>query len=140
MLIDSTLNDCDKVNQNVKKRIRRITKQRRLVYNAIIHRVDHPTAKEIYCELKDSGIGIATVYRQLASMVDDGILRTVNNYNETRYDPLSSPHAHLICSVCNKIIDVELPNSLDNLAPEKSGFEINEIELTWKGICHECKV
>tara|TARA_B100000287_G_scaffold433841_1_gene496582 strand:- start:234 stop:611 length:378 start_codon:yes stop_codon:yes gene_type:complete len=121
-------------------RFRRFTKQRRLVHDAVIHRSDHPTAKDIYCELKDTGIGIATVYRQLAMMVEDGILRTVDYDSETRYDPLISPHAHLICSVCNKISDIELPNSLDNLAPDKPGFEINEIELAWKGICDECKV
>jgi len=118
---------------------RRFTKQRRLVHDAVIHRVDHPTAKDIFHELKGTGIGIATVYRQLASMVEDGILTTVDYDNETRYDPLTSPHAHLICSICNKIKDVELPKGIDNLTPEKLSFEINEIELTWKGICDDCQ-
>jgi len=120
-------------------KLRRYTKQRRLVHGAIINRTDHPTAKEIYHELKSSGIGIATVYRQLASMVEDGILTTVDYDNETRYDPLVSPHAHLVCSVCNKISDVELPSGVNNFAPESTAFEINEIELTWKGICNNCK-
>ena len=122
-----------------KNRLRRITKQRRLVHNAIIHRVDHPTAKDVYYDLKETGIGIATVYRQLASMVEDGILRTVDNDNETRYDPLTSPHAHLVCSVCNKISDIELPNNMEDLVPEKSGFEINGVELIWKGVCRDCQ-
>lgn len=120
-------------------KLRRYTKQRRLVHDAIINRNDHPTAKEIYHELKTSGIGIATVYRQLASMVEDGILTTVDYDSETRYDPLTSPHAHLICSVCNKISDIELPIDVNDLAPENLAFEVNEIELAWKGICSNCQ-
>ena len=118
---------------------RRFTKQRRLVHDAVIHRVDHPTAKDIFHDLKDTGIGIATVYRQLASMVEDGILTTVDYDNETRYDPLTSPHAHLVCSVCHKIDDIEMPKGVDTLAPEKLSFSINEIQLTWKGICDDCQ-
>jgi|MDSZ01.2.fsa_nt_gb Fe2+ or Zn2+ uptake regulation protein len=118
---------------------RRLTKQRRLVRDAVIKRLDHPTAKEIYHELKPTGIGIATVYRHLSSMVEDGVLRIFDYDNETRYDPLTSPHAHLICSICNEISDIELPNNMNNLAPEKLGFEINKIELTWMGICDACK-
>ena len=121
------------------KKLRRYTKQRRLVHDVIINRTDHPTAKEIFNELKPSGIGIATVYRQLASMVEDGILTTVDYDSETRYDPLTSPHAHLVCSVCSKISDIELPRDVNDLAPENLGFEVNEIELTWKGICNNCQ-
>ena len=121
------------------KKLRRYTKQRRLVHDAIINRTDHPTAKEIFSELKPSGIGIATVYRQLAAMVEDGILATVDYESETRYDPLTSPHAHLVCSVCSKISDIELPRDVNDLAPENLGFEVNEIELMWKGICNNCQ-
>jgi len=32
-----------------------------------------------------------------------------------------------------------LPRDVNDLAPENLGFEVNEIELTWKGICNNCQ-
>ena len=119
-------------------KIRRFTKQRRLVHDAIINRTDHPTAKEVFDELKETGIGIATVYRHLSSMVAEGLLRTVYHGKEIRYDPLILPHAHAVCSFCNEIIDLKLPNDLNRLAPNIPGFVIRDVELTWKGICDNC--
>ena len=119
-------------------KVRRFTKQRRLVHDAIINRTDHPTAKEVFDELKETGIGIATVYRHLSSMVTEGLLRTVYHGKEIRYDPLILPHAHAVCSFCSEIIDLELPNDLNRLAPNIPGFVIRDVELTWKGICDNC--
>ena len=38
-----------------------------------------------------------------------------------------------------KLSKKRLPKGIDNLTPKKLGFEINEIELTWKGICDDCQ-
>ncbi len=118
--------------------MRRFTKQRRLVHDVIINRTDHPTAKEVFYELKGTGIGIATVYRHLSSMVSEGLLRTVYHGKEIRYDPLILPHAHAVCSFCNEIMDLKLPTDLNKLAPDIPGFAIRDVELTWKGICDKC--
>ena len=120
------------------KKMRRFTKQRRLVHDVIINRTDHPTAKEVFYELKGTGIGIATVYRHLSSMVSEGLLRTVYHGKEVRYDPLILPHAHAVCSFCNEIMDLKLPADLNKLAPDIPGFVIRDVELTWKGICDKC--
>ena len=120
------------------KKTRRFTKQRRLVHDVIINRTDHPTAKEVFYELKGTGIGIATVYRHLSSMVSEGLLRTVYHGKEIRYDPLILPHAHAVCSFCNEIMDLKLPTDLNKLAPDIPGFVIRDVELTWKGICDKC--
>ena len=120
------------------KKMRRFTRQRRLVHDVIINRTDHPTAKEVFYELKGTGIGIATVYRHLSSMVSEGLLRTVYHGKEIRYDPLILPHAHAVCSFCNEIMDLKLPTDLNKLAPDIPGFVIRDVELTWKGICDKC--
>ena len=52
---------------------RRMTKQKRAVYENVMQRCDHPTAKDIHADLESTGIGLATVYRNLAVMAEDGI-------------------------------------------------------------------
>ena len=52
---------------------KRVTRQRQLVYDCVIDRKDHPSANDVFADLQNTGIGIATVYRQLSAMVNEGI-------------------------------------------------------------------
>ena len=121
------------------QRIKRVTRQRQLVYECVIDSKDHPSANEVFAELQTSGIGLATVYRQLSNMVDEGVLKSFEHSGQIRYDPLVTPHAHFVCTVCDKIWDVELPESILLTTPNVSNVNIEGLELTWKGICESCK-
>ena len=77
---------------------RRQTRQGRLVHEAVSRFVHHPTAKEVHQALEGEGVGLATVYRQLARLVDDGMLGAVEHMGETRYDTNLDPHAHAVCN------------------------------------------
>lgn len=118
---------------------KRMTKQRELVLNAVIGRHDHPTAKDIFIQLSEHKIGLATVYRQLSSMVDEGILLSFEHNGQIRFDPLTSNHAHIICSKCNMIWDVNMPEGIEHLEPSTGQVMINGVDLTWKGICGDCR-
>jgi Fur family peroxide stress response transcriptional regulator len=120
-------------------RNKRVTRQRQLVYDCVIDRKDHPSANEVFADLQGSGIGLATVYRQLSAMVDEGILKSFEHSGQIRYDPLVTPHAHFVCTVCDKIWDVDLPEDILLMTPNVSDVDIEGLELTWKGICKACK-
>jgi len=120
-------------------RNKRVTRQRQLVYDCVIDRKDHPSANEVFVDLQIFGIGFATVYRQLSAMVDEGILKSFEHSGQIRYDRLVTPHAHFVCSVCDEIWDVDLPKNIFSMAPVESNADIEELDLTWKGICKACK-
>jgi Fe2+ or Zn2+ uptake regulation protein len=120
-------------------RNKRVTRQRQLVYDCVIDRKDHPSANEVFADLQSSGIGLATVYRQLSAMVDEGILKSFEHSGQIRYDPLVTPHAHFICTVCDNIWDVDLPEDILLMTPNVSDVDVEGLELTWKGICKACK-
>ena len=116
-----------------------MTKQRELILDAVIDRQDHPTAKDIFIQLSEHKIGLATVYRQLSSMVDEGLLLSFEHNGETRFDPLTKNHAHIICSQCNMIWDVNLPAGINRLEPSNGQIVIDGVDITWKGICQKCQ-
>tara|TARA_B100000497_G_C7576753_1_gene347327 strand:+ start:496 stop:870 length:375 start_codon:yes stop_codon:yes gene_type:complete len=120
-------------------RNKRVTRQRQLVYDCVIDRKDHPSANEVFADLQSSGIGLATVYRQLSAMVDEGILKSFEHSGQIRYDPLVTPHAHFVCTLCDKIWDVDLPEDILLMTPNVSNVDVERLELTWKGICQACK-
>jgi len=120
-------------------RNKRVTRQRQLVYDCVIERTDHPCANEVFADLQDSGIGLATVYRQLSTMVEEGVLKSFEHSGKIRYDPLVTPHAHFVCTMCDEIWDVDLPENIFLMAPDVSNVEIEGLDLTWKGVCKSCK-
>lgn len=122
-----------------KQKVRRSTRQRRLILDAVKDSLNHPSASDIYATLADSGIGIATIYRQLSALVEDGEIGSFEYQGEVRYDPIVQPHAHIVCSKCDKIWDVELPKGINNLAPRNDSFENFDVDLTWKGVCNDCR-
>ena len=120
-------------------RNKRVTRQRQLVYDCVIDRKDHPCANQVFADLQDSGIGLATVYRQLSAMVEEGVLKCFEHSGKIRYDPLVAPHAHFVCTTCDEIWDVDLPENIFLMAPDVSNVEIKGLDLTWKGVCKSCK-
>ena len=120
-------------------RTRRSTRQKKMVLDAIMNSDCHPSAGELHAMLADTKIGVATVYRQLSSLVNDGIIKSFEHNGEVRYDPITKPHAHIVCPICNVIWDVELPKEIKSLAPMNDSFEEFEVDLTWKGICSKCR-
>ena len=85
------------------------------------------------------GVGIATVYRNLKSMLEEGVVQLVNLPGEnSRYELRDMPHHHhFLCRQCGRVFDIAgCPGSLDALAPP--GFVTDGHELTLYGRCAEC--
>lgn len=84
-------------------------------------------------------LGIATVYRNLKGLVDDGWLATVDLPNEpSRYELASlEHHHHFQCSTCSRVFDIPgCAHAVRTLAPD--GFEVTHHEILLYGVCPDC--
>jgi Fur family peroxide stress response transcriptional regulator len=116
---------------------RRMTRQKRAIYENVMNRCDHPTAQEIHQDLAASGIGLATVYRNLATLARDGVISTVEHEGELRYDCNNEAHGHATCTACGRLWDIPLPAPHDTI--EASGLvDVEQVELTLRGVCTSC--
>lgn len=118
---------------------KRETKQKQIVYEALLEHKDHPTSLEIYEELKNRGerIGKTTVYRILNNLVQEDKPRRINTFNNvSHYDYVLDDHIHFVCEKCNKIVDLENTNDLKDALKE---MDISHNNLLIYGICSECK-
>lgn len=124
--------------------IMKFSKQRELILNTIIENNIHPTADFIYQHLKNENpnLSLGTVYRNLAQLVDHGFIRKVSipGYPD-RFDGYLKDHHHLICEKCREVYDIEsyTLNNLDSIVSKETGLEITSSNISFKGICNNCK-
>ena len=123
---------------------RRPTRQQVAVAQLLEHTEDFTSAQTVHARLRESGegVGLATVYRALQSMVEAGtvdVLRTDDG--EAVYRACSNHHHHhLVCRQCGKTVEVEGPAVeawADQVASEH-GFTGVTHSLEIFGICADC--
>lgn len=119
----------------------RSTRQRDAI-KSVIDSAQRPLSpQEVLEEAKKqvTGIGMATVYRNLKWLVESGSLVVVALPGESaRYESAGHKHHHHFhCTGCDKVFDVhQCPGKILNIAP--SGFTVERHELTLYGKCDEC--
>src|SRR5436190_9959700 len=88
---------------------------------------------------KSPGLGIATVYRALKSLSDEGFLVPVDLPGEASRFELAGKkhHHHFHCRDCGRAFDLEgcVP-AVQKLAPE--GFQVEDHEVVLYGLCAAC--
>lgn len=120
----------------------RNTRQRTAIRQAIADAARPLLPQEILqaAEAGAPGLSIATVYRNLRMLVDDGELKSVLLPGEVaRYELAGDGHHHhhFQCLSCQRVFEVEAcPGDLSSLAPP--GFTVEDHDLTLYGRCNEC--
>ena len=105
----------------------------------------HPSAEMVHEMLRPShpDISLATVYRNLALFKKQGLIQSVATVNGVeRFDGNPDPHVHFICTGCDAVLDfpqVQVPHSLGTAAEESTGCRICGCQLTFTGLCPNCK-
>lgn len=121
----------------------RNTKQRTLVLDAVRSRCDHPTAEDIYQDVRahDDRISRATVYRNLRFLEDARSISCVKAPGGDRFDLRVDPHAHVVCTECGAVIDAALPydRTADTTVAEDTGYQITAHSTIFQGICPACQ-
>lgn len=123
----------------------RNTKQKELVLEILEHNRIHPTIQELYNLAKEKypTIGQATIYRNVNKLVDENkILKLPSNNDEGyHYDINTTPHCHIVCNTCGKIVDLFDSNyeKMIRQIEKNNSVEITKSLLVLEGICHNCK-
>lgn len=122
--------------------MKRHSKQRDAVRNALRSVKSHPTATAVYDMVRAEfpNISLATVYRNLAEMHSDGeaIMLTTDS-GSVHFDACTVPHSHLCCTACGAVsdMDIELPD-LCTVA-ESNGYSVESYSLMYYGVCRDCQ-
>lgn len=121
----------------------RYSKQRELIFDVIASTKKHYCVDEIFKEANNHmpGIGIATVYRNVSQLVDAGRVRRIKAYDGVdHYDADISIHPHFICKCCGRVYDARIPyRKVVEEIQKYSDDAIEDVEITLKGICNNCK-
>ncbi|NIR46000.1 MAG: transcriptional repressor [Gemmatimonadetes bacterium] len=122
----------------------RHTAQRAAIYHYLKGVTTHPTADEIFTQVREvlPDISLATVYKALEAFVESGVARKLPlGGGSARYDGRTDDHDHVRCLRCGKVRDVvgahdsDLIRGLDS----EEGFEILDYRLELIGYCPDCQ-
>ena len=116
----------------------RMTRQRREVYRSLMVKRVHPTAQDVFLDVKDKlpHISLATVYNCLEALTQHGIIRQVHFDREPcRYCPNLHEHGHFHDQSSGKILDVAFKPGirLEDFLDLPPGTTVSNIELTLRG-------
>lgn len=121
----------------------RNTKQRKMILEVIQAHQGHPSAAQIYSEVRklDPRISRGTVYRNLKLLADTGEIGQVKLPSAERFDRRQDTHYHLLCRKCGMLIDAPMPyhDELDKVLSEETGFVVEQHRTVFEGLCPACR-
>jgi Fur family ferric uptake transcriptional regulator len=121
----------------------RVTKPRVAVLTAVHEHPHADTGSIIDLVRGDLGdVSHQAVYDVLRALTDAGLLRRIQPTGSlARYEPQSGDnHHHIVCRSCGAIADVACAVGAAPCltASHDHGFEVDEAEVTYWGICPAC--
>lgn len=122
----------------------RNTQQRRLVLDMMKENYTHPTADEIYTQIRRRApkVSRGTVYRNLNLLSEQGsIQRLTIPDGPDHYDCNTSSHYHFLCRGCSKVFDAPIPydETLNQTPESMAGFNTESHWLILVGLCPDCQ-
>ncbi|MBM4462397.1 MAG: transcriptional repressor [Chloroflexi bacterium] len=123
---------------------RRTTKQREAILKVLRNTRAHPTADQIYDEVRKGipNISKATVYRNLQVLREDGAISELNlNGTLSRYEEKQENHYHFRCEQCGRVLDLDEPvnTEIDKRVAERTGFKVLSHQTEFRGLCKDCQ-
>lgn len=122
----------------------RNSKQRQMILDAVSARCDHPTADQIYLDVraKDEKISRGTVYRNLGVLSENAEITNVKVPAADRYDLRLDRHYHIFCTSCGRVFDAPLDyhTEYDAQIAQETGFQIQRHRLLFEGLCPDCQM
>ena len=124
----------------------KLTSQRKEILKILLRNEgEHLSAEEIYNILakKDSGVGLATVYRTLELFCELGILQQIEFDEERRRYELERElhHHHLVCIECSKVIEFndQILEDFEEDLEKRNDFTVKDHQIKFFGYCAECR-
>ena len=120
----------------------KFTNQRKIIISEFLRAGGHLSAEELFklVKKKASGVGLASVYRTINSLVEAGLAVERRFLDRTSVYEIHEPnhhHDHLICLRCRKIFEFENDEieDLQEKVAESLGFTLKDHKLELHGWC-----
>jgi len=114
----------------------------RLVIIESIDKSGHINIDNLYDEVKTkfSSISLATIYKNINSMISNLLLLEVKIPNQKSvYEIIKEQHSHLVCTHCKKVIDIKVDtNKMVESISSDYKFCIDKSDLIFSGCCDCC--
>lgn len=125
----------------------KFTSQREIILYTLYNNDEHFTSEDLYMLIKteypELGIGMATVYRSLTLLEENGLISSISlGIQGKKYEIANKPHHdHIICQSCNKIVEFENDEieNLQHTIAEENGFKLTNHLMQLYGICGDCQ-
>ena len=120
------------------------TPQRLAVFKALEGNKSHPSAEDVYKIIRKDypTVSLTTIYRTLETLVKMGELAELQLVKGFRnYDPDTSHHHHIVCTVCGRVEDVFMrcPEELELPEEIKRSFVVEDCRVIFYGKCDRCQ-
>ncbi len=135
----------EKLIHNLQNSGMRLTPQRLAICDLLTNNYNHPTAAQIYHELKERypSLSLATVYNTLDLLVKIGCINALGNPwdDNLHFDANLESHINLMCVSCHNIEDLHTPyaNKLVSNITQSTRFKIFGASLAYYGLCTTCQ-
>lgn len=134
----------EKIIARYKEKGLRLTSQRIAILKFLEGNTCHPTAEDIYKEVKkgNPALSFATVYNTLQTLRESGELQEITiDPAKRHYDPNTALHHHIICTRCNGIKDVLVDYSENLKLPAYLLKEFKPVgnHVDFYGLCRVCQ-
>jgi len=134
----------ESIISQLRKKGLKVTPQRLAIIDVLIEQGDsHPGASLFYkkAKKKKKSLSLSTTYATLNEFSRHGIIKTLQfDKMEDRYDGNLEEHINLICERCKKILDYNVPITVDpKRVMKKTGFSITDTRLEYYGYCWDCR-
>lgn len=133
------------ISRSLQKFGYRLTPQRIAIYNYLVDSRAHPTANQVYDELKKEfpSLSLATVYNTLEMFTKIGFVNELGSIGDGKihYDANSEPHVNIACVSCHQILDIpsEHVAQLMSEITQAKGYNILGSRIMVYGICSVCQ-
>jgi Fur family ferric uptake transcriptional regulator len=123
----------------------RVTASRLAVLTALASGAPHSSVEEVVDAVRDrlGDSSAQTVYNVLRTFTDAGLVRRIEPAGRPGLYELrvGDNHHHLVCRSCGAIVDVAcaVGETPCLTASDASGFEVDEAEVTFWGLCPSCQ-
>ena len=121
--------------------MKRDTRQRDSIWAVLVDSGRPLSVNELYvfARKKVAGLGIATVYRNLKELQEQGRIARVDLPEKPpRWEVVpESHHHHFLCRTCDRIYEIrDCPEDLMSLLP--AGYTLESHDILLHGICSQC--
>jgi len=135
----------DRLTESLRLAGMRLTPQRLAICKLLSESDAHPTAQQIYDDLRPDypSMSLATVYNTLDVLTGLGVVNSLGSAGDDaiHYDADTAPHVNLACIACHRVIDLpsQYVPALDQEVADNSGYHLLGARVMYYGLCPECQ-